>query len=481
VTGRYRTAGVRRHWWHPATPMTDHPHPPSVRARNGAFLDDVAGALGADAVLVGDVITAYEQDWTGRWSGRARAVVRPRDAGQTAEVVRLARRHGVALVARGGGTGLVGAAVPSQDGTDVMVCTSRMRQIEIDPLAATALVGAGVTLAELNHAAAPHGLRFAVDSGSRDSATIGGMLATNAGGLRMLRGGDSAAQLLGAEAVNGRGDVLSQLRGLTKDNVGIRWPQLLAGSEGTLGVICRAVVRLVSLPHDVAWAWFPVDDAAGAVTVASAARRCPDVSAVEYVHPDGLALVASLRGRSAPSDGPAVIVEATGEDPFTTLAALATELGADDAVVADGPSGRELWAWRDRHTESIATAGIPAKCDVAVPLRNWAAFHDAIPQALADIDPQLYAVRFGHIADGNVHVNVLRRDREAPQPEADDAVWRLAASFGGTISAEHGIGIAKAPWLELVRTPAELVALEQLRRAWDPDDILSPRTARPAR
>ena len=434
--------------------------------------------FGADAVLTGDTIVAYEQDWTGRWSGSARAVVRPRNAADASALVRLALRHGVVLIPRGGGTGLVGGAVPSPESTDVMVCTSRMRELDIDPVAGTAVVGSGVTLAELNNAASLHGLRFAVDIGSRDSATIGGMIATNAGGLRMLRWGDTAAQLLGIEIVNGHGEILAHMRGLTKDNVGLRWHQLFPGSEGTLGVICRAVVRLVPIPQAVAWAWFPVADAAAAVVVASTARRQAHTSAIEYVHPDGISLVSALTGRTPPTKGPAVIVESSTEDPLAALLALAEALDASDAVIADGPSGRELWAWRDRHTEAIATAGIPAKCDVAVPLRHWAAFHDAVPSALAAIDPELYPIRFGHIADGNVHVNILRHDRCAPQPEADDAIWRLATSFGGTISAEHGIGIAKAPWLSLSRTPAELVAIEQLRRAWDPGNILSSRTAR---
>ena len=445
------------------------------------FLENVRDLLGSDSVLTGDMIGAYERDWTGRWAGAARAVVRPRDAAEVAALVHLARRFAVTLIPRGGGTGLVGGAVPSSEGTDVMVCMSRMKDLSIDPVAGTALLGAGVTLYELNAAAATHGLRFAVDIGSRDSASVCGMVATNAGGLRMLRWGDAAAQILGAEVVTGRGDVLTHLRGLTKDNVGVRWHQILPGSEGTLAVICRVLVRLVPIPAAVAWAWFPASDARDAVRIASAARRNAGVSAVEYVHPEGLALVAALSGRRPPLPGAAVIIEVSARSPETAMDALSelsAALNSYDAVVADGPAGRDLWAWRDRHTESIARVGIPAKCDVAVPLTQWAAFHDAIPVALAAVDPELYAVRFGHVADGNLHVNVLRRDGQAPSEDADAAIWDLAVSCGGTVSAEHGIGVAKAPWLPLVRTPAELTAIEQLRCAWDPDGILSPRTAR---
>jgi len=457
--------------------MTDSRHTDAPEA----FLENVRDLLGSDSVLTGDIISAYERDWTGRWTGAARAVVRPRDAAEVAALVRLARRFTVTLIPRGGGTGLVGGAVPSSEGTDVMVCMSRMKDLSIDPIAGTALLGAGVTLSELNAAAATHGLRFAVDLGSRDSASVCGMVATNAGGLRMLRWGDTAAQILGAEVVTGRGDVLTHLRGLTKDNVGVRWHQILPGSEGTLAIICRVLVRLVPIPAAVAWAWFPAVDARDAVRIASAARRNVGVSAVEYVHPEGLALVAALSGRRPPLPGAAVIIEASARSPeraVDALGELATDLDSHDAVVADGPAGRDLWAWRDRHTESIARVGIPAKCDVAVPLTQWAAFHDAVPVALTAVDPELYAVRFGHIADGNLHINVLRRDGQAPSERADAAVWDLAVSCGGTVSAEHGIGVAKTPWLSLVRTPAELAAIEQIRRAWDPDNILSPRTAR---
>lgn len=450
----------------------------TVIASRVRFIHAVAELFGGDAVLTGDSIARYEHDWTGRWNGAACAVVRPSSTDEVAALVRLACEYGVPLIARGGGTGLVGGAVPSASGTDVLVCTSRLRDMHVDPVSGTATVGSGVTLAELNSAAAEHGFQFAVDVGSRGSATLGGMVATNAGGLRMLRWGDTAGQLLGAEAVTGRGDVLSCMRGLTKDNVGVRWHHLLVGSEGTLGIICRVVVRLVPVARDTAWAWFPVSDAADAAGIAAVARRCRDITAVEYVHPEGLALVAALITKKPPTQGAAVIIEASGDDPLGALTGLAVSLDAGAAVVGEGPSGRELWTWRDRHTEAIAAAGIPAKCDVAVPLHRWAEFHDAVPAALAEIDAALYPIRFGHIADGSLHVNVLHRGRQAPDQAADAAIWRLASRYGGTISAEHGIGVAKVPWLSLVRSPAELVAIEQLRRAWDPFNILSPRTAR---
>ena len=152
-------------------------------------------------------------------------------------------------------------------------------------------------------------------------------------------------------------------------------------------------------------------------------------------------MVAAMSGRQPPLPGAAVIVEASARSSETAmdeLSELSAALDSYDAVVADGPAGRDLWAWRDRHTESIARVGIPAKCDVAVPLTQWAAFHDAIPAALAAVDPELYAVRFGHVADGNLHVNVLRHDGQAPSEDADAAIWALASSCGGTVSATIG-------------------------------------------
>jgi FAD/FMN-containing dehydrogenase len=207
-------------------------------------LDEVVSACGESCVLDPSLHAGFEVDWTGRWHGRAAAVLRPRGTDAVRQMVLAARHHGVALVPRGGGTGLVGGAVPTATGDQVVLDMSALQHLELDPVAATAVVGAGVTLEQLNDAARPHGLRFAVDIGSRGSATVVGMVCTNAGGLRMLRLGDTSSQLLGVEMVTGAGELVSQMRGLTKDNVGLRWHKLVAGSEGSLGVVCAVVVAM---------------------------------------------------------------------------------------------------------------------------------------------------------------------------------------------------------------------------------------------
>lgn len=446
------------------------------------FASDVRSAVGAPHYVTDpDVLAVYEQDWTGRWHGKAAAAARPATTAQVAAVVRAARRHGVAVAVRGGGTGLVGGAVPTADGSMAVLSTERLKGVTVDPLSATADVWAGTTLQELNDAARPHGLMFAVDLGSRGSCTLGGMVATNAGGLRVLRWGDTSHQVIGVEAVDGHGDILTHTQGLLKDNTGVRWHSILAGSEGTLAVLCRLVVRLVPVPERRAYAWFPVTSADEAVTVAAAARRDGAVSAVEYVEARGVNLVIAVTGRTPPTRTAAVIVEAStgaGGSPADALAVLAARVGADDALCADGPGAAEMWEWRDRHTESISTVGVPAKCDVGLPLNRWAEFHDRVPDALNTVDQRLWCVRFGHVADGNLHVNVLMDDGSPPPPDADDAVWQLAAELGGSVSAEHGIGVAKAKWLPLSRTPAELVAVERIRGSWDPGNVLSPHLLR---
>ena len=446
--------------------------------RVGTFLEGLDSEV-ADCVLDRSLWAGYEWDWTRRWHGRVGAVVRPRTVDQVVALVRTARDHQVALVPRGGGTGLVGGCVPTGDGDQVVVDMALFRSIEIDPVGSVALVGAGTTLGELNAAARRWDLRFAVDIASRDSATLGGMVCTNAGGLHMLRYGDTASSVLGLQMVTGAGEVLEHTLGLAKDNTGLRWHQLVAGSEGCLGLVCAVQVALVPVIAASAHCWFPVDDAGQAVEIAVRARQVPSVSAVEYVHGDGTGLVARLVGRRPPTPGAAVVVEASsaaaGDDLVGELAVLAAHLGMHDrALVADGSRGAELWQWRERHTEAVAAVGVAAKCDVAVPLTRWAELHDQVPGVLADIDERLWAIRFGHVADGNLHVNVLARDGTEVGAQVDDAIWELAVSLGGTVSAEHGIGVAKAPWLGLVRSHEELGVFERTRRAFDPDGIMVP-------
>lgn len=435
--------------------------------------------VGADHVLTDPGMRAsYESDWTGRFTGVALAVVRPADTAQVAGVVRACRDAGVAICVQGGNTGLVGASVPS-DGS-VLLSTARLRDIgPVDEVSGQVTVGAGVTLAALQQEVRPHGLDVGVDFAARESCTIGGMAATNAGGERVLRYGTMRAQLLGIEAVLPDGTVVSRLAGLPKDNTGYDVVSLLAGSEGTLGVITKLRLRLVPLLPARAVALVAVADTAAAVELVRAVRgQLPTLEAAELFYADGLALVRDKTGMGAPfaDEHPAyALVECASQtDPTDALlAALEQVPGVIDATVATDPRGRHaLWAYRESHTESINAAGVPVKLDVAVPLTALAEAVAALPDAIASAAPNARTILFGHVNEGNLHVNVL--DAVDEGEAVSDAVLKVVASYGGSISAEHGVGRAKRAWLYLSRSAEEIAMMRSIKDALDPDGLLNP-------
>jgi FAD/FMN-containing dehydrogenase len=438
-----------------------------------------ADALGADHVLVDASLRAsYETDWTRRFHGTARCVVRPATTEEVAAVVGACAAEGVAVCVQGGNTGLVGGSVPV-DGA-VLLSTSRLREVgQVDPLAAQVTVGAGVPLAVLQKQVRAAGFDVGVDFAARDSCTVGGMVATNAGGERVLRYGTMRAQVLGVEAVLADGSVISRLGGLPKDNTGYDVVSLLAGSEGTLGVVTRLRLRLVPLLAGRAVALLALDDTATAVDVVRRLRdRLPSLEAAELFFADGLALVREKGSLSAPfaDEHPAyVLVEcAQHDDPTDELLAVLEDCdGVRDATVASDPRGRHaLWAYRESHTESINAAGVPVKLDVAVPLPSLAAAVAELPSTVAAVVPDARTILFGHVNEGNLHVNVLGAVDEGEA--VSDAVLKLVASYGGSISAEHGVGRAKREWLSLSRSPEEIAMMRSIKNALDPSGLLNP-------
>jgi FAD/FMN-containing dehydrogenase len=439
----------------------------------------LATVVGVDRVLTDAGLRAsYEVDWTGRFRGQARAVVRPADTAEVAAVVRMCAEEDVPICVQGGNTGLVGASVPT-DGS-VLLSTARLRDLEpVDEVSAQVTVGAGVSLAALQlHARACH-LDVGVDFAARESCTVGGMVATNAGGERVLRYGTMRAQLLGIEAVLADGTVVSRLTGLPKDNTGYDVVSLLAGSEGTLGVITRLRLRLVPLLTDRAVALIAVADTAAAVDLVRSLRdRLPTLEAAELFYADGLSLVRTHAGLAAPfaDRHPAfVLVECAGRsDPSDELlAALGDSAAVLDATVATDPRGRHaLWAYRESHTEAINAAGVPVKLDVAVPLTVLADTVDALPGAIAGAAPSARTILFGHVNEGNLHVNVLDAVDEAEA--VSDAVLKVVAAHGGSISAEHGVGRAKRDWLHLSRSAEEIAMMRKIKQSLDPRGLLNP-------
>jgi FAD/FMN-containing dehydrogenase len=439
----------------------------------------LTGIVGPEHVLTDPSVRAsYETDWTGRFGGHARCVVRPADTEQVAAVVRACSDEGVALCLQGGNTGLVGGSVPV-DGA-VLLSLARLTAIEpVDVVSAQVTVGAGVTLAALQQQVRALGLDYGVDFAARDSCTVGGMAATNAGGERVLRYGTTRAQVLGVEAVLADGTVISRLAGLPKDNTGYDVVSLLVGSEGTLGVITRLRLRLVPLFAARAVALVALDDTAAAVSLVRALRTAlPSLEAAELFFADGLDLVCEKTGLPAPfsESHPAyLLVEcAQRADPTDELIeALAAAPEVRDATVASDARGRHaLWTYRESHTESINAEGVPVKLDVAVPLPALADCVAALPKTIAAACPAARPILFGHVNEGNLHVNVLDALDRAEQVE--DAVLRLVSSYGGSISAEHGVGRAKRDWLELSRSPAEIAMMRSIKQALDPRGLLNP-------
>jgi FAD/FMN-containing dehydrogenase len=367
-------------------------------------------------------------------------------------------------------------------GGEVVLSMLRLNAIEdVDANAGELTAGAGATLATVQAAARSAGWDVGVDLGARDSASIGGMVATNAGGVNVLRHGPMRRQVLGFEAVRADGTVLRRLPGMPKDNTGYDLAGLLAGSEGTLAVITRVRLRLVPPLSQRAVAVIGCVDAAGAVSAAARLRReLASVLALELFTDAGLELVMRHALVAAPFTArrPVYLLVEAGEDgadPTDELVAALDALGVDDraaAVATDAAGRHRLWQLRERHTESVNAEGVPHKLDVSVPLARYAELVERAPPAVAVVDAGALVISYGHVGDGNVHVNILG---PAPDDDAvDDAVLTLVLELGGSVSAEHGIGAAKVAWLVRDRGAETVAAMRAIKDAWDPAGILNP-------
>jgi FAD/FMN-containing dehydrogenase len=445
-----------------------------------SLLDQLIKAVGEQHVLVGDLVAGYDRDWTGRWRGDPLAVVRPGGTGEVSTVVVACAEAGVPIVPQGGNTSLVGAAAPA-DG-EIVLSTTRLRDVGVpDRRTGTIETAAGATLATVQDAARAAGLELGVDLASRGTATIGGVLATNAGGARVLRHGTTRTQVLGLEAVLPDGSVVTRMNGLPKDNTGYDLVQLLVGSEGTLGVVTRAVLRLSPRPPARVAALVALADVESAVAATASLRTVPGLDAVEFYTAAGLELVLAAGRARAPFAEAApvhVLAEAVGRDAEELSEALAAALddapGLRDAALATSETGRaRLWALRESHTEVLAGFD-PVKLDVAVPLAALPAFLDRLTPVVDATAPGVRPVPFGHLAEGNVHVNLPGAAPFDKDGAVTDAVLTLVAELGGSISAEHGIGRAKRRWLHLGRSAADIAAMRAVKAALDPAGLLSP-------
>ncbi len=426
------------------------------------MLSELAAIVGASHVATDpDITAAHARDWTGRFVGTADVVVSPGTDEEVAAVAAACAAARTPMVPQGGNTSLVAGAVP--EAGQVVVDLRRLQRLEVDPVARVAVAGAGVTIGALHRAAAEHGLRYAVDLASRDTATVGGTIATNAGGLRVVRHGMTRAQLLGIGAVLADGSRVEHRPGFVRDNTGYHLPSLLAGSEGTLALVTSAQLRLIPLMAGrvVALQGFPSIEAA--VVAGTAAAADGRVEAVELMLRPGVELVCTVTGLAPPPAAAAyLLTESSSPDGLP-----------DDALVALDPADvTRLWSYRERHAEAIATLGPTHKLDVTLPQPMLAEFLTAVPGVVAAAYPDAGVWLYGHVGDGNVHVNVTGVD--SGDEELSDLVLRAVVDRRGTISSEHGVGRAKARWLHLVRSPAELALFHRIKAAFDPDGLLNP-------
>ena len=443
------------------------------------MIEQLRAVVGEEHVLVDDDLRAsYETDWTGRFTGRSLAVVRPRTTDEVSRVLRLCSAGGVKVVVQGGNTGLVGGGVPS-DG-EVLLSLTRLTDLgDVDPSSAQVTAGAGVTLARLQEHARAAGLDFGVDLAARDSATVGGLVATNAGGIRVVRYGSMRQQVLGLTAVLADGSVIERMAGLEKDGTGYDLVGLLTGSEGTLAVVTAVRLRLVPRLTHRAVALLAFDSTESAVAVLPTLRAgLPSLAAAELFYGEGLALVRKHSGVPAPfgADHPAYLLVECADlrDPLEELASVVEVADGlmDASVATDAVGQRALWTYREAHTESISAEGVPVKLDVSVPVSSLPTLVTQLAPTIAAACATARPIVFGHVNEGNLHVNVL--DTGDLHEEVTDAVLRLVASLDGSISSEHGVGRAKVAWLGLSRSAVEIAAMRAVKQALDPAGTLGP-------
>lgn len=451
-----------------------------------ALLEALRGLLGERVSCDAADLRHWGRDWTRHAEPAPLAVVWPRDTAEVAAVLRLCSDHGQAVVPSGGRTGLAGGAVAAHG--EVVLSLDRLRDLgEVDIIGGTVEAGAGVPNQVLQDHCRPAGLWWPVDLAAKGSATVGGNLATNAGGVRVLRYGMARQWLLGLEAVTMAGEVLRLGGALHKDNSGYALQQLLVGSEGTLAVLTRATLKLAPLPGAVATALLACPSLDDALALLPALRRLGlPLQAFEVLDRPCLAAVTRHAGLPWPLAAQTpwyALVEAETADPAPLTASLHGEQQAgrivDGTVASDPHASARLWAYRERIAEALQPHA-PYKLDLAVPVAALAGLADAVPPLLQAALPGWQVVLFGHAGDGNLHVNALPPEgldadgRAEACRRADDALSGLVARLGGSWSAEHGVGTLKRETVARLRDPAELAAWRGLKAVWDPRGLLNP-------
>jgi FAD/FMN-containing dehydrogenase len=460
-------------------------------------LDRLKEIVGEPGIVAGEhEREPFEVDWRGQYRGRAAAVVKPATTDEVARVVTLLAKEKVAMVPQGGNTSLCGASVPDASGTQVVINLSRMNRVrQVDPGNNTMTVEAGCVLETLQKVADDHGRLFPLSLGAQGSCEIGGNLSTNAGGTGVLRYGNTRELVLGLEVVLPDGRVWHGLRGLRKDNTGYDLKQLFVGAEGTLGIITAAVLKLFPKPRSYATAFVAIESPAAAVSLLGKLREtCGErITGYELLARVCVELVLEhIPGSRDPLPAPSpwyMLVELSDSAPGDAVSELletalgeAAEAGlVSDAMIAASEAQRDaLWRLREDVSEAQKLDGVSIKHDVSVPVSR---VPDLISRANAALEarfPDIRIVAFGHVGDGNIHYNCSKPERQdadafyAEAPQVNRIVYEIVNDLGGSISAEHGLGVMKRDEIRLYKSPLELDLMRAIKRTIDPDGLMNP-------
>jgi len=463
------------------------------------FLDEAAALLGPRGWTQDpDLVEPWLTDWRGRYHGRTLALASPASTEEVSALVRLCAKHGVAIVPQGGNSGMSGGATPDESGSQLLLSLRRMNSLrKLDAEGRQAVCDAGLILENLHNAAEDAGLRFPLTLGGKGSATIGGLVSTNAGGTQVIRHGSMRSLVLGIEAVLADGSIFDALTPLKKDNRGFDLKQLLIGSEGTLGIVTAATLRLVPALADriVVWAGVPDLHVARSLLLHCENLVGDSLEGFEVLQSTSLhAVLDHLPDARAPLQGEHawhVLVEVVAQrgdeeglqERVEAMVASAFEAGlVEDAVLsANEAQARAFWLIRDSIAPAERAKGAAVQHDVSVPVERMPTFvHHAVPLVQTEF-PGTHALAFGHLGDGNVHFHVLaptgmsQREYDSDiGPRVSARVHDLVTEYGGSISAEHGIGRSKRAELERLGDPVSLAMMRRVKKALDPAGILNP-------
>ncbi len=440
--------------------------------------DRLRGIVGRGHVVTDpDVLAGRSVDHTGRYRGHAAVLVRPGSAEEVGAVLAACRDAGVHVTIQGGRTSLVAGTVPEHD--DVLLSTERLTGIgEVDAGERRVAVGAGGTLGALQRAAATAGLLFGVDLAARDTATVGGMASTNAGGLRTVRYGKMGEQVLGLEVALPDGTLVRRHSRVRCDNTGYDLASLFVGAEGTLGVITELDLRLHPTPSQRITAVCGFAGLPALVAAGQSFRDLDGIAALEMIDATGAAIAAERLHVATPVDGRwLLLVELAGNHDLTERLADAldtAELCGEPAVGVDAAAQQRLWRLREGITEILGAYGPPLKFDVSLPLPAVDEFARRSAQLIAQHAPDAIPLLFGHIGEGNLHLNVLRCALDGDRERVlYTAMMDLIAGLGGNVSSEHGVGSRKRAYIGMSREPADIAAMRAVKAAFDPTGYLN--------